>query len=332
LAEPSPPPASAAEARRLLDDRLLGEEPVLTVAEVAEQLRVTPSDIRRMWRALGFPTPEGEAFRSGDLDALRLAFAGVHGGVSDIDTNVRLARAVGQTVSRLADWQVGNLVTLVEELEDSHHATGSRSATGLRVYDELAEPFENLLLFAWRRHLALAVTRFAALGDMGEDLHTVTVTVGFADLVRFSALSNELDQDRIGDLVEIFETRCGDVVNGHGGRVVKTLGDSVLFVNDDPVRAMETALGITDVIGPDSRLPDVRLGLATGSVVTRLGDVFGPPVNLAARLTAIARRNRVITDDATAAALPEDRFEPRLLSARPVRGFGVLEPVAVRRH
>ena len=70
----------------------------------------------------------------------------------------------------------------------------------------------------------------------------------------------------------------------------------------------------------------------TGSVVTRLGDVFGPPVNLAARLTAVARRNRIIVDQATADLLPGDQFEARTLPERPVRGFGVVQPVAVRRH
>jgi len=63
-----------------------------------------------------------------------------------------------------------------------------------------------------------------------------------------------------------------------------------------------------------------------------MGDVFGPPVNMAARLTAVARRNRIIIDAATARLLPEDQFETRRLPARPMRGFGILEPVAVRRH
>ena len=97
----------------------------------------------------------------------------------------------------------------------------------------------------------------------------------------------------------------------------------MLFVNDDPIRAYDIAQGIINVIGRDTRMPDVRVGLATGSVVMRLGDVFGPPVNLAARLTAVARRNRVIIDAATA------RAAARATSSRPGRcrparcaGFG----------
>ena len=86
------------------------------------------------------------------------------------------------------------------------------------------------------------------------------------------------------------------------------------------------------MIGRDPRMPDVRVGLASGAVVMRLGDVFGPPVNMAARLTAVARRNRVIIDEHTAELLPADEFETRRLPARPVRGFGLVEPVAVRRQ
>ena len=90
------------------------------------------------------------------------------------------------------------------------------------------------------------------------------MTVGFADIVAFTALSNELDQDRIGDLVEIFESRCADVVAGQRGRVIKSIGDAVLFVNEDPIRAYDTAEGIIAVVGRDQRMPDVRVGLSTG--------------------------------------------------------------------
>ena len=114
--------------------------------------------------------------------------------------------------------------------------------------------------------------------------------------------------------------------------MIKTLGDSVLFVSGNADRAMDIASGLIEVIGQDPRLPDVSLGLATGPVATRLGDVFGPAVNLAARLTALARRNRVLTDEATVALLTPERYDLRRLTARPVRGFGLLEPVAVRRR
>jgi len=320
-------------SRQDLETAILGESPSLTSDEVADAAGVSVEEARRLWRALGFPDAgQQAAFTPADLSALSRLTGAVDQGSIDFDTAVRLTRAVGQTMARLADWQVATLSARVEELEAGDEATGSRIGSALRLIDQVGVPFEQLLVYTWRRHLAAAVARVEALGANDDDLHTTDVTVGFADLVRFTALSNEMDEDRIGDMVEVFESRCADVVAARHGRVIKTLGDSVLFVSESPVRAMEIALGIVEVIGRDGRLPDVRIGMSTGSVIMQLGDVFGPPVNMAARLTGVARRNRVITDAATARLLPPAQFESRPLPPRPLRGFGVVEPVAVRRH
>ncbi len=319
--------------REQLEAAILGEAPGLTSEEIAEGAGVSVEDARRLWRALGFPDAGDQAaFTQGDMAALSTMVGAVDKGAIDLDTAVRLTRAVGQTMAKLADWEVGTLSARVEHLESGAEATGSRIGSALRLVDEVGIPFERLLIYAWRRHLAVAVSRVEALGAADEDLHTTQVTVGFADLVSFTALSNELDEDRIGDLVEVFESRCQDVVAGRRGRVIKTLGDSVLFIAEDAVSAMDIALTIVEVIGRDNRLPDVRIGLATGSVVLRLGDVFGPAVNMAARLTGVARRNRVITDTRTVELLPRDQFDSRPLPPRPLRGFGIAQPVAVRRH
>lgn len=313
--------------RARLDTLLHGEPPTLTVAAAAERTGIPVGLIRRLWRSLGFALPSSEepAFTEQDLAALELMQSATRSGVLDVDTEVRLARSIGRTMSRLADWQVSTVAAQLEE------PAGSRASADVRLAETLTGAYDELLLFAWKRHLGVAFGRLAAGAEVGDDPHTVVATVGFADIVQFSALSNELGDDRIGDVVEIFETRATDVVTGLGGRVIKTLGDAVLFVAEEAPAGMDMAHGIIDVIGDDARLPDVRLGLATGLVLHRFGDVFGPPVNLAARLTAIARRNRVITDEPTARLLPQTRYETRPLTARPVRGFGVMEPIAVRR-
>ncbi|MGH3368373.1 MAG: adenylate/guanylate cyclase domain-containing protein [Nocardioidaceae bacterium] len=332
--QPRPPrPRPTHFTREKLEQVILGEPPVHTSADVASAAGVTIEQARRLWRALGFPDAgEQAAFSDADLAALSTLVGTVEVGAIDFDTAVRMTRAVGQTMARLADWQVATLAPRVEELEQGTEATGSRIGSALRLAEQVGVPFERLLIYSWRRHLAAAVGRVEALGAADEDLHTTLVTVGFADLVSFTALSNEMDEDRLADMVEIFESRCADVVAGRHGRVIKTLGDSVLFVSEDPVHALDIALDIVKVIGNDPRLPDVRLGLATGSVIMRLGDVFGPPVNMAARLTGVARRNRVIVDQTTAELLPDEEFETRTLPARPVRGFGLVEPVAARRR
>jgi adenylate cyclase len=114
--------------------------------------------------------------------------------------------------------------------------------------------------------------------------------------------------------------------------VIKTLGDSVLFVAPGPREGVDIACDIIEQIGADRSLPDVHLGIATGPVVMRLGDVFGTPVNLASRLTGVARRNRVICDEVTAEAVSGlGGYALRPLVERAIRGFGTIQPIAVRR-
>jgi adenylate cyclase len=327
------PESSGSDVAHRLERAILGEEAVYNALEVTAETGATIEQAQRLWRALGFPDRGSErAFTQADATSVSTLLRLVDDGVIDFDMAVNLTRAVGQTMARLADWQVATLVHRIQDREGQDDATGSRAEAALDLVEALNDPFEQLLVYVWRRHLAAAATRVEALGANEEDLHTTELTVGFADIVSFTALTNQLENDRIGDMVEIFESRCADVVAGQRGRVIKSLGDAVLFVNEDPIRAYDTAEGIIAVVGRDPRMPDVRVGLSSGSVVMRLGDVFGRPVNMAARLTAVARRNRVIVDQETADLLPDDQFEARALPPRPVRGFGLVEPVAVRRH
>jgi len=325
------PDRRARHTRADLERVILGEQPRLTALDVAAQSGADTDLTRRLWRALGFPELQGEMlFTEADAAAVSTLVGMVDRGMVDIDTALNMTRAVGQTMARLADWETASVVPNLLKADNGGHE--SRLDAAVDLLQQMGGPFEELLVYAWRRHLAAAVARAEALGANDEELTTTEVTVGFADMVAFTQLSNEMDEDRIGDLVEIFESRVHDVIAAHRGRAIKSLGDSVLFVNDDPVLALETADGIIEVIGRDARLPDVRCGLASGSVVLRLGDVFGPPVNLAARLTTVARRNRVIIDETTARMLPASKFETRRLPPRPLRGFGLVEPVTVRRH
>ncbi|MCW2868146.1 MAG: adenylate/guanylate cyclase protein [Marmoricola sp.] len=309
-----------------LERAIMGAVADLTGAEVAARAGLSVKEAQRLWRALGFAEAgDAPAFSSADAEALdRVASMG-RAGALDFDTLVRMTRAVGTTMDRLAAWEVA---TLAGGLDRSVSGDSQRDEA-LRLVQAIGQDFEGLVVYVWRRHLAAAIARVESVDVAEEQL--AEATVGFADLVSFSELTNKLDDDEIGNLVEVFETRSHDVVARRRGRMVKTLGDSVLFMAPTPADGMEIAWDIVRVIGGDPRLPDVRAGVVTGSVVLRMGDVYGPAVNLAARLTGVARRNRVITDTHTAERLPTRRFETRTLPARPVRGFGDLQPVAVRR-
>ena len=310
-----------------LERAIIGAVPELTGEQVADAAGMTAKQAQRLWRALGFPEADGAAaFTSQDADALTRVAAITEDSNLDFDTIVRMTRAVGQTMDRLAEWEVATLGAIL----DKAGSDVPMREEALRLVEVIGPNFEMLLTYVWRRHLAAAVTRMESL-EGAADEQVAEATVGFADLVSFSALTNRLGEDEIGDLVEVFEGRSHDVVSRRGGRVVKTLGDSVLYMATSPDDGVDIAWDIVNVIGRDSRLPDVRVGVVTGPVVMRMGDVYGPAVNLAARLVGVARRNRVMTDRHTSEALTSDKFETRVLPARPLRGFGDLEPVAVRR-
>ncbi|MGN6253274.1 MAG: adenylate/guanylate cyclase domain-containing protein [Marmoricola sp.] len=332
---PGDVPVDVAGLHTQLERAVLGEPRELTADEVSVASDLPLDLARRLWRALGFPDAAGTAaFTVADVEALKAVAAARDLGL-DEDALVAMTRAVGSTMSRLADWEVGNLLAATDD-GFGRHGGGSQGAGphGVDLSVELvartAEVLDTLLVHAWRRHLAVAIARAEPL-QVPTDEVTTTATVGFADLVNFTALSNELDEDEIGDLVEVFESRCHDVVAEHGGRVVKSLGDSVLFWADSATEGVDIGLDIIGVIGGDQRLPDVRVGVATGPAVLRMGDLYGPGVNLAARLTTVARRNRAIIDHATAGLLPPADFDVRTLPARPLRGFGDVEPITVRR-
>ncbi|MRJ74999.1 adenylate/guanylate cyclase domain-containing protein [Aeromicrobium sp. SMF47] len=316
------------DLREKLVRLILGGELTLTSAEAADKGGLSVEDGQRLWRALGFAdTGDSIAYGDADVDAIAAVASTIHDQVMDEQTVFRMTRALGTTMSRLADWQV---TTLIEQIE--RDVQEGKAPTRLDAAVQLAKSagpgFEHLMVYAWRRHLEAATARMEALGAADEELLSTVMTVGFADLSRFTSLSNGLDDNSLGALVENFETRCSDIVTAHGGRVIKTLGDAVLFVSDDPAEATRTALDLVKQIALRSELPNICVGLATGSVVSRLGDVFGPPVNLAARLSHVARSNRVLVDDATAAAITEE-FDTRALPPRPLRGFGNVSPITV---
>ena len=320
-------------SREDLERAILGETPTLTSGDIVGDRPESLPDARRLWRALGFADVGDEAaFTESDRDAMTRLMGLVGSGALEFETALRLTRAVGHTMARLADWQVATLSEHVEALERGDRSTGSRLTTGLGVIEAVEPPFEELLVYAWRRHLAAAVARVEALGAKDSDLHTLDVTVGFADLVSFTRLANGLDERRLADVVEDFESVTADLVAARGGRVIKTLGDSVLFLADGPLAGVDIACDVVERVGGDEALPDVHVGVASGPVVMRLGDVFGSPVNLASRLTAVARRNRVIADAGTAAAVVDyERYVVRPLTERAVHGFGLVQPISIRR-
>ena len=195
----------------------------------------------------------------------------------------------------------------------------------------LLPTLERMLVYAWRRQLAAAIQRSLDTADE-DDADAGVMCVGFADIVGFTRLSRRLPDDRLADLVTAFESDSADVVAATGARLIKTLGDEVMFVADSPELAVATALTLHEVHHAGEDVPSLRIGVAFGDVVTRMGDVYGSTVNLASRLTALARPGSTLVDDACAAELANDpHFNLRALRARPMRGLGLVRAWTVKR-
>jgi adenylate cyclase len=312
-------------ARQDLVERLLGGPRTLRRRVVATLVGISLLSARKLWRALGFPGVGDEvvAFTDADRDALQRTVQMVRDGVIDEDTTIAMARALGQTTDRLVSWQ---MEALLEHLaQQAGRAGADEQVHPVEVVDRLVDDFEKLLVYSWRRQMAAAISRLSDVPESGVEL-----TVGFADLVSYTRLSQRLEQRELSVLVQRFEGLAADLVTTGGGRVVKTVGDEVLFTADEPRAAAVIALSISERMAVDDVVPDVRIGISHGPVLRSLGDVYGPTVNLASRLTAIAQPGTVITDPRTGRAL-QDHPQIVLVAQRrrQVRGFGVLQPLLV---
>jgi adenylate cyclase len=336
---------------------LLGDRPTLTRREVADRAGVPLDLAEELWQRLGFPHAEdGDvAFTELDVAALELARDLVGLGILTPESQAALVRTWGRSFARLAEWQVSLLTELAAEEDDP--------ATRLQELMEAVLPnVEVLQSYVWRRHLANASSRLLDVSGGGT---TSTQAVGFVDIVGYTGRSKNLSDAELVAWVEYFEDELTRVVVDLAGRVIKTIGDEVLFVADDPVAAAEVALVATDRgEDPEDRFPQVRAGLAYGDVLSRLGDVYGPTVNIAARLTSLARPGTVLVDRGAyewlSTHLAEDRADPetgeipvvtrlleraaelspistvgdyrfRKMPRRSVKGYSRLEPWVLRR-
>jgi adenylate cyclase len=306
-------PTRAAELEQLL----LGGVRRYTRDQASEFSGVPAQQARRLWRALGFPNVEdgAEAFTDADLDALRRITGLIEDGIIDDAAAVQVTRAMGQALARLAEGQVETLMA----------ASSQPEADANEVARRLLPELELLLVYAWRRQLAAAAGRVLE-AEAGETT-SGQLAVGFADLVGFTRLSQRLEDAELAELMEAFESRAADVVASLGGRVVKTLGDEVLFVAGTTDAGAEIALQMIESMAEHERVPRLRVGAAFGNVLSRMGDVFGTTVNLASRLTALAPPDGVVVDREMARLLAtRPEYQVRAMWRRRVRGFGTVEP------
>ena len=257
------------------------------------------------WRSLGFSPvdedtvvyTEEDAYAIGDLAAI----------VEDDALSERafssITRGLGFHMGRLAMW-------ITEAMVDEAKVTDGLSDAAARLQmlermPELRETLESQVVFTFRRQLAAYAARAGSevLHSDTDELFPLQRAVGFADLVQFTRLSRDLSGAELADVVARFEAVGRDVISVGGGRVVKTVGDEIMFLADTPEDGAQIAVSLAETITADPDLPPLRVGLAWGSMFSRYGDVFGPTVNLAARMESVALPGTVMVDPDTADAV-----------------------------
>jgi adenylate cyclase len=254
------------------------DEPRYTREDLADLTGIDRARSVKWWRAMGLPeVPSGvRAFGDDDLQVVQRLAALTGSGRADDEIVMRLARLLGVTCSRIAEAQV-------ETLEQQ---------TGQRLTDidpAIVDLMTDSIVYVWRRHLLAALGRRIDMPDAGNDL-----AVGFADLSDYTRRTSELDPEQLTQLIDRFEEIAFDVVSACEGRVVKLVGDEVMFVADAMAAAVDIGLTLIERLADVPDMPPVHCGVASGPTVSVGGDVFGPAVNLAARLRDIARPGSVI--------------------------------------
>jgi len=312
-----------------LEELLLGGKPRYTRLEVTERSGVPQERARELWHSLGFAAVNDDerVLTDGDLNAVKIANELIQSGITDPAQATSMARMLGQHMGRLAESQVELLRGIL--LANPELASDERQLT--RFVERVVPDLERLQNHAWRRHLAAYTGRALVAPDAAEN-GTGDLVVGFADMVGFTTLTRRSTEAELVTVVDRFDALTAEVVAENRGRIVKMIGDEVLFVADDPEHGAEIALTLLERAEQDDGLPAFRAGLAFGRVLSRFGDIYGSVVNLAARLTSIARPGSVLIDRSLAHAL-EASPDYTIRHRRPVsvRGYARLRPSVLRR-
>jgi adenylate cyclase len=283
---------------------------------------------RRLWRAVGFPdVPSGvAAFTDRDADAARLALAQAPERDIEEGTLLQQVRVISGSLARVASVEAEGIAELLTEMQASH-ASDEEIALAVLSDTRLAD-VGVLIDYLHRLQLRAAVWRQMVLAAAPD----IAIAVGFADLSGYTKLSAALDASDLSELVGRWEAVAYDTIAANGARVVKTIGDEVMYVGltNETVAA---SLALRDAAAA-AGLPPLRIGLAAGPVVSRGGDYFGPVVNLASRLTETAAPGEVLIPAALCDELRPDsgidvRFVPR--GTQQLRSIGSVEVFALER-
>jgi adenylate cyclase len=316
--------AKAPNLGELVLDMTLRPRGPLPLREVAAAAGLDWPTTVRLMTAAGLPTDPDFAVTADEAASVRL-FAGAHNALLGDEATLQLARVTGNAITRLAETLVGVFRLRVEL---PRRAAGRPYIDVVREYSELTEtmlPNFVATLDAVLRRQIVAVAERMWSTDPEQSVVTVQRTVGFVDLVGYTTATASLSLRELTDVLVEFDLRTSEIVARGHGQIVKTIGDEAMFVTEDAADACSIALELIAATG--GTLPPVRVGLAQGEMASVFGDLYGPDVNLAARLVGVAEPSTAVVSEAIRAAASGFTFER--LPPLTLKGFA--EPMTAYR-
>ena len=272
-------------------DRVLGGR--YTAEEVENQTGLPAETMVLVRRLLGLPTPApgDRVFSDEDVAAAQSAQRFLDAGFSQ-ESIAEITRVLGEGMARLAATITAAFANTFLTAGDSEEAVASRFEA---MAQELTPVFTPVLVAGFTAQLRDSVGR-AMLGraeiEAGDATGAQNVAVAFADLVGFTRLAGQVELRELSGVAGRLAELAAEVAQPPV-RLVKTIGDAAMFVSRDPAALITALLSLVDAV-QTAELPSLRAGVAWGPAVVRAGDFFGPSVNLASRVTGVARPGSVL--------------------------------------
>jgi len=309
----------------LLVERVLGGR--YTAKEVAQESGLPAAQMLRIRRLLGLPepAPDERMFGEEEIDAAKAISMFLTSGLGE-ESIAEITRVLGEGMARLAATTAAAFVDAFLEAGDSEDEVAERFAT---LAEQLIPAIDPVLRAAYRQHLAESVRRgmlSPAERESGEVAGAQEVTVCFVDMVGFTRLGAQIEAQELGSLASKLAELATDVT-APPVRLVKTIGDAAMFVSPDPAAVVSVALSLLEAVEA-AELPSLRAGVARGPALQRAGDYYGHAVNLASRVTGVARPGSVLCTQEVHDAAP-DEFGWSFARKHKLKGMS--EPVSLYR-
>jgi adenylate cyclase len=300
---------------------IAGDGPRYSPREIAE---ISGGDLDLLQRAsaalgLPYPDPDERSLNEADLQAARRVKAFLDAGLP-ADGIVQVARTIGMGTARIAEANRELTVRTLMQPGDTERDLALRFAAAA---EHMLPLFEPTLVYAQRAHLLEQIRRDVigaadlASGEMGA---TTEISVCFADLVGFTKLGEEIAPEELGLVAGRLEEMASAVAEPPV-RLVKTIGDAAMLVCADAEPMTDAALRLVEASEEEGEeFPSLRAGIARGHALAQTGDYYGRPVNLASRITGIAKPGSVLVDPTVRKAAP-DAFEYSFAGERHLKGF-----------